>query len=188
MERAGEDVALLAMFDSPLPSICDDVDVEDDARFLCDLINYANRFSGSDMPLNYDELAALPADERFHSALEEARRRGVVPMETPESFIRRLVHVGEANVRAIQTFRPRPLQASVQLFVPFDRRGLAEVSGRAVSPHPDNGWSEEVGQSVDLHQLPGDHFTMMLAEGAAKIADTLSCRIGQNSSVGASQS
>ena len=50
LERAGEEVALLALFDTPLPSICDDVDVEDDARFLCDLVNFANRFSGDRRP------------------------------------------------------------------------------------------------------------------------------------------
>jgi thioesterase domain-containing protein len=185
LERAGDEVALLALFDAPLPSICDDVDVEDDVRFLCDLVNYTNRFSGSDMPFTYEGLAALPAEERFSTALEEARRRGVVPTETPESFIRRLVHVGEANVRVIQSYSPRPLQTTVQLFVPFDRRGLAEVSGRETSPHADNGWAEEVGQVVELHELPGDHFTMMLGEGALKIAGVLSPCMTAATSVGA---
>jgi NADPH:quinone reductase-like Zn-dependent oxidoreductase/thioesterase domain-containing protein/acyl carrier protein len=188
LERAGDEVALLALFDSPLPSICNDVDVEDDVRFLCDLVNYANRFSDSDIPFTYDELAALPADERFPTALEEARRRGVIPAETPESFIRRLVHVGEANVRVIQSYQPRPLQTPVQLFVPFNRSGLAEVSGRELSTHADNGWSEEVGQAVELHHLPGDHFTMMLGDGAARIADSLSGHLSQSASVEASRS
>jgi thioesterase domain-containing protein/acyl carrier protein len=187
LERSGDEVALLAMFDSPLPAICDDVDVEDDVRFLCDLVNYANRFSGSDMPFTYEGLAALPAEERFSTALEEARRRGVVPEETPESFIRRLVHVGEANVRVIQSYSPRPLQTAVQLFVPFDRRGLAEVSGRETSPHADNGWSDEVGQVVELHDLPGDHFTMMLGQGAARTAEILARHMTLRASVGAAK-
>jgi acyl transferase domain-containing protein/NADPH:quinone reductase-like Zn-dependent oxidoreductase/thioesterase domain-containing protein/NADP-dependent 3-hydroxy acid dehydrogenase YdfG/acyl carrier protein len=184
LERAGDEVALLAMFDSPVPSICDDVDVEDDVRFLCDLVNYTNRFSGSDMPFTYEDLAALPPEARFPTALEEARRRGVVPAETPESIIRRLVHVGEANVRAIQSYAPRPLRSRVQLFVPFDRRGLAEVSGRVTSPQADNGWSEEVGQTVELHELPGDHFTIMLGEGAVKIASILASQLRQPAAVG----
>jgi thioesterase domain-containing protein/acyl carrier protein len=180
LERAGEEVALVAMFDTPLPSICDDIDVEDDLRFLCDLINYASRFSGIEFVLSYDDLARLEPEKRFSAALDEARNRGIIPAETPESFIRRLVEVGTANVRVIQSYDAKPIEAPTQLFVPRIKTGLAEVSGRSVSPHLDNGWEAEIGQATQLHEVPGDHFTMMLGDSAAEIARTLSTLLSRS--------
>ncbi len=105
IERAGEEVGLIAMIDAPLPSIFDNVNVEDDARFLCELVSFASRFSGTDVQIPYEELSKLPPEEQFPAALAEARKSGIVPADTPESFIRRLVRVGEANVRAAAGLR-----------------------------------------------------------------------------------
>jgi thioesterase domain-containing protein/acyl carrier protein len=184
LERAGDEVALLALFDTPLPSICDDVDVENDARFLCNLMNYANRFSGADVGISYDELARLEPDARFGAALDLARQRGVIPAETPESFIRRLVGVGKANVVSIQGYEPRPLSTTALMFVPRVKGGLADVSGKQVSTQPDNGWTSELKQAVTLIEVPGDHFTMMLGNSAATLAAELSHRLALPSGAG----
>jgi thioesterase domain-containing protein len=173
LQRGGDEVALVGLFDTPLPTICAGVDVEDDARFLCSLVNFANRFAGTSVRVDYDQLLALPNDQRFPAALAEARRDGLIPAETPESFVRRLVHVGEANVRVIQSYRTRRIARPVQLFVPETKGGLAEVSGREMPADEDHGWSTAVGQAVELHTVPGDHFTMMVDGGAEQIARRL---------------
>ena len=105
LESLGDEVVLVALFGAPLPSICDDVDLDDEARFLCDLVNFANCFTGTKSRVDYDELLALAPAERFQAALAEAKRQGTVPEATPEAYIRRLVNVGAANVRAIQDLR-----------------------------------------------------------------------------------
>jgi hypothetical protein len=105
--------------------------------------------------------------------LAEARRQGTVPDETPESLIRRLVHVGEANVRVIQGYKPAALNVRPHLFVPETKGGLAEVSGHDVPEDEDNGWSNLLGQTFELHALPGDHFTMMVGQCAAQLAGRL---------------
>jgi len=178
LERCGDQVALLALFDTPFPSICDDVDVEDDARFLCDILNYANRFAGTDVRFTYAALSSQGPQDRFQAALAEARRQGLVPAETPESFVRRLVAVGEANVRVIQGYRPRALRAPLQLFVPAIKTGLAEVSGRKPRDEADHGWSAEIGQLVEIEEVPGDHFTMLVGDGARRLASALSRLLG----------
>jgi thioesterase domain-containing protein len=189
LERSGDEVGAVVLFDTPLPSICDDVDVEDDARFLCSLVNFANRFAGTSVRVEYEELLALPQEERFPAALAEVRRGGLMPAETPESFIRRLVHVGEANVRAIQSYQARGLTRPVQLFVPQTKGGLAEVSGRDVPNYEDNGWAAILGQPLELETVRGDHFTMMFesaTELATRVREIIDSRAvaGQN---GASQ-
>jgi myxalamid-type polyketide synthase MxaB len=173
LERAGEEVTMLALFDSPLPSICDDVDFEDDARFFCDLVNIANRCSGADVRISYERLSRFAPDEQFGAALEEARKTGMIPPDTPESFVRRLVHVGEANVRVLQSYRPSALATPVLFFVPETKGALAELSGRTPPSDEDLGWSREVAQAVEIHVVPGDHFSIMIGESAAKIAREL---------------
>ncbi|HEY3393633.1 MAG TPA: SDR family NAD(P)-dependent oxidoreductase, partial [Lacipirellulaceae bacterium] len=155
LERFGEEVALLALLDTPLPSICDEIDLSDDARFLCDLMNYANRFAGTDVRVSYSEVSALAPEERFSTIVAEARRQGIIPTDAPESFIRRIVNVGKANVQVIQGYVPRAISAPVQLFVPTTKGGLAEVSGRELPESNDLGWTTEVGQDVEIHELPG---------------------------------
>ena len=174
LERAGEEVAVLALMDSPLPSICDFVDVEDDARFFCDLINFANRCAGADVRIDYEKISQRPSGEQFSAALDEARQSGMVPPEMPESYMRQVVRVGEANVRALQGYRPRAIAAPVLFFVPEMKEALAELSGRAASSDEDLGWSREIGQAIDLQLVPGDHFSMMTGDSAAAIAGELS--------------
>jgi thioesterase domain-containing protein/NAD(P)-dependent dehydrogenase (short-subunit alcohol dehydrogenase family)/acyl carrier protein len=174
IERAGEEVALLALMDSPMPSLCDDIDVADDAHFFCDLVNFANRCSGVDVRIDYDKLAGLPQSEQFAAAIAEARSSGMIPPEMPESFILRLVHVGESNVRVLQSYRPKVLSASILFFVPETRGALAELSGRTPPSDEDLGWSREVGQAVELRVIPGDHFSMMTGDGSKAIAEELS--------------
>ncbi len=173
LESLGDEVALVALFGAPLPSICDDVDLEDEARFLCDLVNFANCFTGTKARVDYHELLALPPAERFQAALAEAKRQGTVPEATPEAYIRRLVRVGAANVRVIRSCELRPLAAPVHLFLPTIEGGLAQVAGRPWDESGDHGWGSEVGQPLELHKVSGDHFSMIIGAGAAQIARLL---------------
>jgi hypothetical protein len=45
----------------------------------------------------------------------------------------------------------------------------------------DLGWTTDVGQAVEIQELPGDHFTMMVGDGAAKLAQELASLIGSRS-------
>jgi acyl transferase domain-containing protein/thioesterase domain-containing protein/acyl carrier protein len=179
LESAGEEVATLALFDSPLPSICDDVNVDDHARFFCDLVNFANRSVGMEGHIDHSKVANLPPDQQFTAAVEQARESGMLPPEAPEAFIRKLVDVGEANVRVLQTYKPRPLSMTPQFFKPEITGALEEVSGRTLPPDIDLGWQRIVGQSVGVHIVPGDHFTMMTGNGAAEIVRRLQAAMSQ---------
>jgi thioesterase domain-containing protein/acyl carrier protein len=173
LEQAGEEVALLAMFDAPLPSVFAGVNVDDDAGFLRELVSFASRFSGTEIQINHDELTKLAPEEQFQFALAEARKTGIVPAETPEAYIRRLVRAGEANVRVLQGYEPSALATPIRLFVPTSKTALEGLAGIAPVSDEDRGWSSHEGQEVELHEVPGDHFTMMLGDGAALIAQQL---------------
>ena len=167
-------MALVALFDAPLPSICDDVDVEDDAALPVrpgELRQLLRRHRGAG---RLRRTAGAAAGRAIPSGAGRSEaRKAPCRQPTPEEYIRRLVHVGEANVRVIQSYEPRPLAAPVHLFVPTIEGGLAQIAGRAWDESGDHGWGSEVGQALELHKVPGDHFTMMVGAGAAQIAQLL---------------
>jgi thioesterase domain-containing protein len=149
------------------------VNVDDDARFLCELVTFASRFSGADIQIDHKELVKLAPEDQFQFALAEARKSGIVPAETPESYIRRLVRAGEANVRVLQGYKPNPLATPIRLFVPASKTALEGLTSVAHVDGEEDGWSSSIGQAVELYEVPGDHFSMMLGDGAAAIAQYL---------------
>ena len=168
LKRQGEEVALLALLDTALPSIYRDVDPDDDIRFLCDLVTFTNRFAGTSIDVSYEKLQELPADERFPSALQQARQQGMFPPEVSDDHVRRLVHAGEGMVRASQQFTPRSIDLPMHLFQPEIEGGLFDISGH--EQVDDLGWHSEIGQQLVRERVPGDHFTMLTGDGAAKLA------------------
>jgi thioesterase domain-containing protein/NAD(P)-dependent dehydrogenase (short-subunit alcohol dehydrogenase family)/acyl carrier protein len=185
LERDRKKVALLALFDSPLPSFCDDFDTNNDAHFFCDIINFANRCAGANVRIDFEKITTLPPSEQFSAAVNEARQSGMLPAETPEEFVRNLVEVGQANVRVLQSYRPRPLSVTAQFFTPENREALAELSGRTPPKDVDLGWSRQIGQSVQIHRLPGDHFTMMFGNSASQISRLVAAHMTANRPISA---
>ena len=87
--------------------------------------------------------------------------------------------MGEANVRAIQGYQSRPIAAHTQFFVPAAKGGLAQIAGRDMAEDGDHGWGAFLGRDVELHTVPGDHFTMMLGDGGNQIARKLSLLLNE---------
>lgn len=169
--REGDALGLLAFFDTPLPSICDDVDVSDDARFLCDLVEFTNHFSGSNMQVGYEELVSMSPDSQFETILQEAKRQMVVPADVGERHIRRLVEVAKANVQVLKGYRPGRLAHPLHLFRPT-RKGLLEQRLGGDVP-ADLGWGDFVTAPIHLKQVPGGHFTMMTGSDGKTLAELL---------------
>ncbi|MEX2171919.1 MAG: SDR family NAD(P)-dependent oxidoreductase [Pirellulales bacterium] len=170
LRQAGDEVALVALIDTPLPSIYSGFNLDDDVRFLCDIINFANRFAGIEMRVSYDDMVKLEPAERFPSALAEAKRNGMFPEEVSEDYVRRLVMVGEGQIKAIQSYTPLPLDMPVHLFRPETLGTLEEMSGQTLAD--DLGWNSQIGQKLIRYDTPGDHFTMMTL-GAEELAREL---------------
>jgi thioesterase domain-containing protein/acyl carrier protein len=167
----GAEVGLLALFDAPLPSIYRDIDVADDARFLCDMIRFTNRFAGTNIEVSMKDIESLSPDERFAHALKQARDQGMFPPSVSDEYVHRLVAVGEGLVRASKNYKPQPMGIAMQLFQPAIGGGLEDISGHDLPA--DNGWESLVGQKTHRVTVPGDHFTMMTGEGAETLAAAL---------------
>jgi thioesterase domain-containing protein/acyl carrier protein len=175
MIDSGFEVASIALFDTPLPTVFNKVEVDDDAQFLCNIVNVLNRWRRSEVRVDYSHLASLDPQKRFEMAVEEARKQGAVPEAPPDEYIKRIVQVSEANVRALQSYTPAALNgtARVFLFLPHIKGELSTVAGQQVNEDGDLGWGTDVGQELEIHEVPGDHFSTMFGEGAQYLAGHL---------------
>ncbi len=171
LESQGEEVALLALFDTPLPSVYDGIDIDDDSSFLVTVADFASHFTGLDFGVSLESLKNLPADKRFDAVLGEARKAGMFSDDVSDDYPRRMTSVGEALVRASQKYRPKPLKGGVHFFAPKIPGALANLA--PVKGLNEEGWRDEVGQTFTQYAISGDHFTMMTENGAAEIAKAL---------------
>ena len=95
-------VGSLIMLDSPQPSVFRDVDLSDNARFLTDMVNFANYFSGTSMKVDYLALREKSEEDALAMVMRMARQERVLPPETTVDYLRRLVTVCKQHVRVLQ--------------------------------------------------------------------------------------
>ncbi len=176
-----EDVAVapLLLFDSPMPSILDNVDLDDDARFLYDLVNFSNRFAGAEMEVSYEALSTMNREQRFQAVLSEAKAHRVVPAEVSTEHIRRLIDVCRAHVRLTLDYQPKAMKHPVHIYRPAIQGVLAEASGQELDKHL--GWGKLLGNCLTSEKVLGDHFSMMIGDNARRLAAAIEKRLAAES-------
>ncbi len=167
----GADLGRLIFFDTPVPDIYEGVDLGNEARFLCDLVQFTNHFTPAPIQLSYDELRNLQKEAVYLAALEQAKKQGAVPAGASPEFIRRLCEVAREHVRFVLHYELRPIEAEILMFLPAVRGKLAELSGKRLDA--DLGWGKVSGQRFRIIEVPGDHFSMMNRPNVTELAQHL---------------
>jgi amino acid adenylation domain-containing protein len=151
LARDSQEVALLALIDTAVPSHNGNEEY-DDASLLAGLAHVHN------LSITVEELRSVPADEQFRYALEKANLGDAVQVEQ----LRRLLEAGRTNLRAGQHYRPQRYPNRITLFrsteVRPDEEGEAKFK---IYDDPALGWSEFSSEPVEIHHIPGSHFTLL---------------------------
>lgn len=170
-----EPVATVALFDSFAPALMQ-IDVEDDARILSELVRFLNRFYHLNIDLSHDTLAAFGPDERIAMTLVCAKQSGFVPEEFDETSMRRFLAVCKANLRAISHY-----VEVQQPEVPAVLYRALDPNGRSYSPDIDSasdlGWGELLGRPIEVIDMDADHVSMIAGDKVIQIARDLRGRI-----------
>ena len=112
--------------------------------------------AGEDWGETEDEvLSALLA--RFHAA-------GTVPADLDLSGLRILFGIFSANYQALHGYTARPYAGDLVVFRAADRDG-ADAS---------LGWRELAERGVEVHAVPGDHYSLIHEPQAETLAELLS--------------
>ena len=166
----------LIFLDTPTPAIFQNVDLNDDARFLYDLVNFSNWFAGTNMRVSYQQLHGQDREVSLRTVLQTAKEQGVLPADTPVEHLRRIIEVSRENVRLLMQYEPEPLRQPVHLIRPRETGVLAEAAAQSLEH--DLGWGPILAERLQQHEVPGDHFSMMVGENAQHLAKMLVACLG----------
>ncbi len=168
---AGQNIALLAMFDTALPEQIELQQAEADKAILWQF--------ALDLGLSLDQVSRLQQDAsrleidaQLRLVLQEAKSNNLLPPDVGLSFIRSLFDVFAANVTAIFNYRPRFYKGIVTLFKA--EKNLFENNGIPPIQHMDSiyGWGN-LCAGVDAYTVPGDHYTMIREPNVGVLAQRL---------------
>ncbi|MBI5649976.1 MAG: amino acid adenylation domain-containing protein [Chloroflexi bacterium] len=162
LRAQAQPVTLLAMLDQT-PTLAQP-QPPDDAAYLVDLF-------GQHLALSVEQLRALAPRDQIASVWRAARQADwLYPEVTLEQFSH-FVRVLRTHLDAFRNYQPQRYDGKVTLFRAAERPADDP-------PTPDLGWGELANAGVEIHDVPGDHLSMIhephvqiLAEQLAQCLD-----------------
>ncbi|MBW4630829.1 MAG: acyltransferase domain-containing protein [Iphinoe sp. HA4291-MV1] len=155
--RHGDQVAMLAMLDSPVPVKSEqtaEVDDYDDVKILVDFATDMALSAGKNLSGSVDELQGLGLDEQLNYFLEQARIANLLPLDFELQQLRCLLKVFKSNVLALQSYAP---QVYPNKFVYF--QASDEVSNDL--QNPTLFWGGLSCKTVEIITIPSNHYTII---------------------------
>jgi thioesterase domain-containing protein len=162
LEARGQQVSLLALMDArPVTSV-------DDAAPLDELTLLTNFARDLGLPVDGlqllpNELAKLDSDQLLSYVLQRAIEAGVVPGDIQLARARRLFEVFKINLQAMQSYRPEVSSTRVTLL----KAGEQEVADETM------GWGALTTGEIEIHRVPGSHFTIVREPYVRSLAEQL---------------
>jgi thioesterase domain-containing protein len=165
LQAAGERVEGLALIDSPAPT--------GQPRPAPDTLTRLAGFGRvlglplGDLPLDVEHLRRLDVREALASVLEQARRS---PSRAPEldfDVAERLLGVHERLLEAQRHYVPGGTYTGPTWVF----KAATPLEGHA--PPADLGWGAWLTEPPSVHEVPGDHYTLLRTPHVRPLAETL---------------
>jgi thioesterase domain-containing protein len=155
----GHEISLLALFDSYVPRTPgQSEEIDDDAL----LVQFISDISGL---YNLEpEQSSNTIEERLAALLQEVVRKGCAPPDLNLQQLRRLFEVFRANVRAMLSYEPQLYPGRITFFRASEQ--IADVD-------PAHAWRNLAADGVEVHVVPGDHYTMLREPSVQVMAEGL---------------
>lgn len=153
LQEQGQEVALLALLDTTVPTAAKEALEEDEVTLLA---NFAKDL-GSPLDLSAPSLehfSRLELHEQLRYLLQQARIAHVVPPDIDITQIQLLFHLYGTHVYALRQYRAQVYHGRLTLF-----RARDQVSGGFRDSTV--GWSKLAAGGVDVRVIPGDHRSML---------------------------
>jgi thioesterase domain-containing protein len=155
LQACGADVALVVLLDSGLPGIADDS--------VSLLAGFAGNL-GITINLVSEELLRSKTETQLHWLLDQAHRSQALPPDLGLDDLRRQFDLYLADVEAVRNYHPEAGSFPLLLVRAADEDELPEMIER---------WTCLSSNKLEVHNVPGDHVTMMRAPHIATVAEVL---------------
>jgi aspartate racemase len=151
LQILGQEIALLALMDTAPPSFAN---LFQKAQSFCDQISYFAQRSRH----HWGHLSSLGPRQQWDYIRQIKRRIWQTAVgsdaDRQPSLPSILQMVAEANAQALEEYVPEVYPGRITLF-------RASNGSRRTCPDPDLAWGKLAAGGVEVHDVPGDHATMM---------------------------
>jgi thioesterase domain-containing protein len=103
-------------------------------------------------------------DDRLSFILQEAMKQHLVPPGVELADIYRYFNVYCTNTRALAAYVPRTQNVRVALF---------KANEPATAESDTMGWTNLIAETIELHLVPGNHYTMLREPNVRVLAEHL---------------
>jgi len=165
LKRQGQEVALLALLDS-MPRSIGKGKVDPGALAFLVAREIATN-SGKSLPVLLDDLQKLEPEEQVSYLLEQLKLANVLPQEMePSSFSRILKGIWTRNEH-LEQYEPQVYPGRITLFrgseidPDFIKAQNALDCTEIDAFDPTNGWSRLSTEPIEVHEVPGHHYTIV---------------------------
>ena len=167
LETMGEEVALLAMIDSGAPGAKHPSTNVDEtllmARFAEDLVG----LSASEQRTSLDDLRSMGLDKGLDRLLEHARAEKGLWAAIDSVRIRELFEIFRRNSKSLSEYVPRSYGGHLVYF-------SSEEKERSDNGDVTRGWKDLCRGSVEVHVIPGDHYSILKEPNVEVLSKRLS--------------
>jgi len=165
LEAQGQRVSLLALMDAKPMKPVEAITPLDEITLLT---NFGRDLglSVDSLQLSPDELAKLDSEELLSYVLRRAIEAEIVPQDIQLEQARRLFEVFKINVQAMQSYRPQSSSIPVTLLKAAAREAVE-------APDETMGWGALSSGKVEIHTVPGSHFTIVREPNVRSLAERL---------------
>jgi len=175
LQKAGHEVALVAVLDTGAPSERDlsAIGGWDDSRWLVAVADTLGHLYEKPLSLSYEELVDLPWSEQINLLASRLSTRGVTEQGTASTEIRGFIEVYKTQARI--HYRPDP-DCPVDIALFRAREPLADfLDGMPEYLKNDEAWGwRQYSKGVPIMEyIPGDHLTMVTLPHVRQLAQRL---------------
>lgn len=163
LQTRGAEVALVVLLDSMPPGALDAVD----------RVSLLAGFAGNlGIPIDSvsEELLRSEPETQLDWLLDQAHRSQVLPPDLGLADLRRQFEVYLADIEAVRNYRPLAASFPLLLLRAADEDEVAEQVA---------GWTRLSSNKLEVHNVSGDHVTMMRAPHVATLAEFLRKRLAK---------
>jgi len=166
LQASGHEIALLAIIDSYLdiPEKIDEVILS--SHFATNLC----ASSGQTIPFPIEKLQQFDTEKQLAYILEQAQQSNVLSPEVSQQQIQQLFNIFKTNRQALVHYVPQPYAGKMTFFCasqPFE-----QANGDARQ-----GWPELARGGIEIHEISGDHYTIVRSP---QLANKLATLIAEN--------
>jgi len=173
LQQQGEAVSRVVLIDSVAPRWMNErLSSEIEARAAA---NGADHMTEHEVLAELDELCRTGTADQIKAAFEEVRQAGFLPPEVAVEDFHRWLLGCQARVQVVRAYEPEPFAGRLVLIKTSESEHKNELAAGAAEPELDSdfGWQELAAEELEMHVIPGSHYTVVLEPHVSKLATLL---------------